>query len=430
MAQQSYARTRDLTGLLLIAGTAMRSITHLNLNASAYRSRIDSEDECVFQHIPSPDHTTHVAPPKLQTVLPEVFLLLAAALPILQHIVLSTSSCSVDLAAFGSQCPKLSSLHLGEPNQETLDGIKVAVPCLTHLHVSGGFSARSMNTKVCEYIEGICHAVHGCTRITSLELDFRHPHTFDEVVCPSAVWDQLPASIVEWSCLLVIPRMLEAESFMSRVRVLSLWKLPKSFKHQVQKLLKLAPLLEKLSLSETYALPTVELMWKEDITAVELSVIKNHLLDGFQLSCNEVVLSGPGRSVRDLLTWQSPLKDTTACDIRLHGDEHPLDCFDQLARVLPNILELCIEVRSSTDWEDAPLMVTECVASVMGCKHLEKLEINLPVAFTDSDLVALCMSLPDLSRLSCRPCHGLSLKCVDIRLRDQGREIDLGESRA
>lgn len=426
--EQSKNCAIGVTTLLAGAGSAIRTVSKLNLVVICCRQMPppdcnwslpqdqDKMDDYYRQSsslaIPSnPSHPCLVPQDTLR--------LLAAAVPGLQHLTLRTLYRNVDLSVFGSHCPKLARLDL-KSNASILRGIELALPHLTHLRLCNCYTFDACGTPrgMREHIETACQLVRACTKLVSLELDSEKK--LDTLDCPRETWELLPASLKEWHCNLDFPHMLEAASFMGRLRALSVGKLPSN---KVQALLKLAPLLKQLSVAEESTRTNVELMWGQDTTASDLCNLKARLLNGFSLDCLEVGMSGPSEAVRDILTWHSPLEHTRVCFINLPASMHSLDCLAQLARVCPKITELYI--RDASDWEEAPWMDKSIITPVLGCKLLDELEIDVSVAFTDADLFDLCMGLPALRALFCRKSEGVDFDNVMVLLGAEGRDVGI-----
>lgn len=234
----------------------------------------------------------------------------------------------------------------------------------------------------------------------------------------------MPASLVEWHCCVTFPHKLKAGPFINRIRVLSLGELPQNC--TVQELLKLAPLLEDLSVA-MWGTPTstqTELMWKDCITYAELTPLKTRLLKAFHLSCYTVCFTGPGLSIRDMQSLLSPLESTSACFIHLTGNVHPSDCLYKLAHSCPSIKYLYFG-ETTRRWAHAPWVGENFIASVSGCVHLRRLDVNFPVFFTNKGLVRLCMGLPALRSVYLQPCARLGLVAAMKELASQGRVVKI-----
>lgn len=426
IARQGTIIDQGMTTLLSGAASAIATITHMKLDVR--RTRTNLHQDIYFSESPasSPDF-----PCKSQdiTLMPYSALsLLAAAVLRLQHLYLHTICCDVDVAAFGAHCPQLSHLYV-ESDSAPLQGVHLALPGLTHLrltrsnpcwrHVEDCASTR-------EYVETACTSLHSCTSLTSLELCL-DLSCVAKVDCPSEMWNQLPASLVEWHCQAEFPHIFEAKLFMGRVKVLSLGRLPTRSGGRVQALLKLAPMLKDLTVSEWQLKGyQLELMWSPETLAAELLSIKERLLGGFKLSCEKVSLTGTCVAVRDMLAWHSPLEDTVSCCVHLTGTSRLADGLHKLARTLPRVEYLFVRDDYHM-WEEAQWMSEGLVTAVSGCKQMKRFDIDLSVAFTHAGLVGMCMGLPALETLYCRPCEGMSFQGVVLELAKRGRAVSIVE---
>lgn len=425
VALQSAKCVQSMSVLLAGAASAIRSITRLKLTVTRGDPTAPAVDYTYL--LPEACPAVPSIPPHIHLVPRTALSLLAASVPNLRHLHMCTSYGDVDLAAFGSHCPQLSHLTL-ECDAASLQGIDISLPSLTHLCLTTRSQSwrRGMRFIIRDYIDTALLLLRGCTSLVSLDLSF--PRTCsDRVDCPSEMWDRLPASLVEWHCRTNVPHMREAKLFMGRVRVLSLGKLDDEDGCSVQQLLTLAPLLHQLTVSERN--PTryeCELMWDSDITAAELDALRTRLQGGFTLSCEKVSLMGTAEAVQDMLAWLSPLEDTISCRVFLTGMARPLDCLGKLARMCP-----CIEYLYLGDeyyrWQQAPWTVEAFVTAVTGCKSVRRLDVDLQVLFTHAWLVSLCVAMPALHTLYCRPCAGVSCEDVMMELENQGHEISIVE---
>lgn len=416
----------DMSCLLSGASTSIQHITSLDLCVKRRRP-VDPRTPfpgSIFLSIIVPSGTglDHLVPRR-------AFARLAAAVPRLQRLTTSVQYGDVDLAAFGSLCPDLRELVM-TCDALSLQGIDMALPNLTHLHVSSTHVTFRTRNHVKTYVERACLLLRGCSNLTSVTISFQghRPEPDGQLKCSRKVWEQLPASLVEFHSNASFALLHKAASFMSRVRVLSLGQMPEEFM-RLPDLLRCAPQLQSLTIWH----PTepvgqeLELMWHADVSKVEISGLKARLQGGFQLSCEAVSFTGPGKLIADMMTWMSPPKDTHTCRVCFVdlADDTTLACLSRVPRLCPAVdyLKLGYEFISG----GAALVSESTLVHVMQCKHLVRLDVYIKVAFTHAGLVCLCTSLPALSQMFIQPCEGVSYEGVMAELASTGREIHLAE---
>ncbi|MEW5319455.1 MAG: hypothetical protein WDW38_010606 [Sanguina aurantia] len=404
------------------AASALRYMTHLELKVKRHNNAIQTSPS---RFAPSPDRSPSApsSHPHLYMVSRKALSLLAVAVPKLQHLQLRARYGEVDLSAFGTHCPALTHLHLDTKGDAmALQGIDVALPQLTDLTLVRRASSHlcKPDAQVEAYYNTACMMLRGCTSLTSLTFYSAGTMSWhDKVDCPKEMWDQLPASIVEWCCNTKFTHMLKAAAFMSRLRVLVLAKLPCK---RLPQLLKASPKLESLIIHRLWAqTKQLELMWASDTTPDELARIKAHLQGGFKLIGGvSVCLRGSSEMVADMLAWLAPLADTRRVLFDFKGVVQVQDCLAQLVRVVPNLQYLEL---SGCCGQGEPWLNESFLAPLVGAADLWRMDVHQQVAFTHSGMVAMCMDLPDLVVLYCWPCEGVSCEGVMAELAAKGREV-------
>ncbi|MEW5310299.1 MAG: hypothetical protein WDW38_002111 [Sanguina aurantia] len=348
---------------------------------------------------------------------------LAAAVPRLELLKVKAVYGDVDLAEFGKHCPKLAELIM-ESEAIALQGIDLAVPGLTTLVLilpNVPWFLQELDRERA-FVETACLLLRGCTKLSVVHIRFRSlMNSHHELECGKGVWEQLPPSLEAWHCNASFSHMWDATSFLGRVRALTLATLPC---HSLPEFLERAQSLDSLTLTSLShdEEGVVEMMWRDDvITPHTLARLKARLLDGFQLCCESVLFSGSDASVRDMLGWLSPLRDTHHCCVDLDAMEHGPGCFAEFARAVPDVRYLRMGLR--TGWEEPPWMDESFLTPLVKCSKLQRLDVCLGVAFTHAGLVALCTSLPDLLRMYCWPVQGVCFDSVKAELAAKGRQL-------
>ncbi|MEW5307949.1 MAG: hypothetical protein WDW38_010602 [Sanguina aurantia] len=405
------------------AAPALQHVTHLELHVR--RTNTDAIPTSPSRHAPSPDRAPS-APgghPHLYTASRRALTLLAVAVPSLQHLQLRARYGEVDLSAFGTHCPALTHLDMDtQGDAMALQGVDVGLPQLTDLTLVRREPGhlRTPDAPVGAYYNTACMMLRGCTNLASLTFHSAGTATRGgRADCPPEMWDQLPASVVEWCCSTHFTHMLKAAAFMRRVRVLVLAQLPCK---RLPQLLSAAPKLESLTIHRPMAqTKQLELMWAPDTPPDELARIRAHLLGGFKLVGGvSVRLRGSSEVVADMLAWLAPLADTRRVLLDFSGVVQVQDCLGALVRVVPNLeyLEL-----SGCCGQGAPWLNESFLAPLVGAPGVWRMDVHQHVAFTHSGMVALCVDLPRLEVLYCWPCEGVSCEGVMAELAAKGRGV-------
>lgn len=343
LADQLSTCTAQITTLLNGMGNAIACVTHAELKVT----------RCLPG--PSRHHYLHDISGTFSSASTEdvshlpaaMFAMLAARLPLLQHLSLVGYCEYVPLGVFGLRCPHLRSLQIDALQTQlgSLEHLHQSLPILSHFTLSnrGPLDLQSSHTYyyyIFKCVDSCFELLQKCKNLKILQLDLWAEHRFPEapvlvIECAARVWDCLPQSVDVLRCDVKLTSLPECLGFTSRVRVLHLADLDD---FRLPEFLKLAPCLQKLTVEHGQ---TVEVMWKdEDISFAELAVLKARLLHSFQLSCDSVSFTGSSVAVCDMLTWLLPLTDTTCCDIVFTDIVHDLDMLDQLPRVFPNLVHM------------------------------------------------------------------------------------------
>lgn len=380
LAKQLSTCTSQWTALFTGMGGAIACVTHAELNVirrasgSARYYDLDTLDREFMSH--TADDVSHLPA--------ALFGKLAAAMPLLQHLSLQGYCEDVAFNEFGKHCPRLQSLKVEALNTRlsSLKNIHQVLPSLAHFTVSNRGPVNKQHC-ICylddirSYVDSCCGIICDCSDIKILQLDLwvKHEWLGSEVVieCSKSVWDCLPPSLDELRCDVELRDIQEMSVFMSRVRVLQLVDIAYC---ELPELMKIAPCLEKLTVEQGQA---VDMMWSdESVSPAELSNLKERLLNGFQLNCERVCFTGSSIAIKDVMSWLSPLKGTTHCDVEYTDSVHDLAILEELTRVCPNVKRLKIvdDSASPSGWPQAQVVNLRDL-QLLAQMHLKCLDIRL-----------------------------------------------------
>lgn len=412
----------DMSCLLSGTSHAIKNVTELTLTVHRHhlvRHRGGAPTYVSLRSAPSGVGEHYLAPRK-------VFALLAAAVPNIKSLSLSTQYGDVDLSVFAMHCPSLRSLSW-KSDASALQGIDIALPNLTSLHLSIGYDFMSFVNDLEKNVQQASMLLHGCSNLTHLTMFFiSNTYTWQQEFS-SRVWEQLPVSLTEFSCNARFCYLICAKAFMSRLRVLTLGQLPEECSHFAN-FLHYAPNLSKLSICSGLSMDhELELLWEKQPAKDREASFKARMLEGFQLDAERVSLTGSPRSITDMMTWLSPLYGTAA--IRFHfntiKDSSLLECVSSLPRVCPGVQYLVFE--NDLVGEVGPLFDKDSFAVLSECKQLVRLDMYLDVKFTQSWLFSLFMSLPSLRWLYFQSCDGVCIEDIMTELASKGKNVEISE---
>ncbi|MEW5319485.1 MAG: hypothetical protein WDW38_010634 [Sanguina aurantia] len=288
-------------------------------------------------------------------------------------------------------------------------------------------------------VQHCCDALGDCENVRVLQLVLTDEEGWmgSEVVLENCSYlDGLPPSLDDLRCDVRMEGLLEATEFVSRVRALTVVAGEECcLCDTLPELLRLAPLLQEFTVSDSFEM---ELMWGNDadpedarakVSVAEVCEIKRRLLGGFQLRCEGVTLAGPIEQVHALMSWLSPLLDTTHCSIDFAGTVVNPMCLDQVARVCPALTSLSLADSSSkaraAELEAAGKTDVGVLMPLVGMWQLDTLIIGMTLEFTNTSLVNLCGCLPALSSLHCPPCDSVCCATVMQQLAARGRRVKI-----
>lgn len=341
-AEQLRTCKAQVQCLLTGAGNAFKSVTALQLTihseASPHKRR--------KQKPITGDPLLQQPVSRVAYVSKALCAMLAAAMPNLQRLTLSGMCIDVNLPVFGAKCPQLVCLQVEALTVPlfAIAQMHVALPGLTHFVLHSRSVGEGANLHL--YVDTVIRLLSGCSGLRVLELDFGSVANGANllVCCNLKEWENRPKCLDDLRCNLeMIPLLPGAPALFDNLRFLTVHELPLS---NLPQLLQHTPLLERATVTGD---GDVELCWlsnddeEEDIVMSEdIPWYKEQLLGGFQFSCPNVTLMGPTEAVVEVMTWLSPLANTTRCQIGLPGTVPDPKCTAMLERLCPKVLRLSL----------------------------------------------------------------------------------------
>lgn len=413
-------------------GDAVSTITHLTVDVTPVESMTPT-CAMLFQSSEMATFTTS-DPVNIPQVPSSMCEILALAVPDLQHLSLTGMCKEVALSAFGEHCANLTRLEVEffTVSRLALHGIDQALPNLSHLIVrfsapTGHYLCRNFRANM----DSLLPQLSDCENLKVLDLnlilplpDEGDPPSYEpNTSCVRGTWDRLPPSLDKLQSNLSLYLLTSAESLMARIRSVTLTELPDK---SVTEMIELCPLLESLHISGRGQVSVVNDRGKMD--AVQIGRLKERFLSGFLLSCESVFLSGPSKLIKMFISSMCPLVITTVCVVKIVGRNHVWNALEEFERVFPNVVHLSIQ--DNSDSEPATILSTfqGFLTPIAGCVHIMMLEIGMKIRFTQPGFVSLCVGLPSLCQVLCRPCEGVSYDSVLADLLVQGRQVTIAES--
>lgn len=428
VSQQRAKYITQMEYLLNDLGTAVKSVTYLELRINTTRFPKREKDRRATQM-----QAGSSGPPPLPS---KMFELLRQAVPTLQHLSLRGDYHSrVTLATFepfSRQLLKELQMEVGLFDNKSLQTIHEVFPGISHLtfkQYSDDWREHEPDDFIYSFLDTAHLDLSKCTSLTTLEIDGGAwwDDTCIDFPGNDQFWKRLPTGITDLRCNTRFnqilsswdsPRDPDCANLMDRLQHLTLSNIARS---TLQLVLKGSPRLERLTLSGT---AYMELMTDPAMSSEDLSSYKDHMLNGFQVSSPQVMITGSGEAIRDNMGWVPPLLDTTQCALFFPGAVHA-DCLGQVVRLFPSLVKL--NLYDDSKWADTPLMGEEFLNPLMGCRYMEDVEICVHLKYTHTGLVALCSSLPSLRKLRCQPCTGIRYARVATSLKAAGRNVLITE---
>lgn len=232
-----------MESVLASMGTALHSVTHMNLvvvssppNPPHSRWNDDAMDNDMIDRYFHPTCQSGVS-----HVPAAVCAMLATAVPKLQHLNLWGVCVDVALAAFGVNCPQISSLKVEAllVPVSSLIGIDVWFPNLAHFTINtrgmlgkrlivGPYDPPDVGswTYMQHYVDLVLPLLQGCSNLKILHLDIQPIKggfvKCEKIRCSQQVWECLPPSLEEFCCDVACYNMIDAPYLLSKVHVLTL----------------------------------------------------------------------------------------------------------------------------------------------------------------------------------------------------------------
>lgn len=417
-------------------GTAVSTITHLTVDVRSVQN-MSATCAMLFHSSKTAVFTTS-EPVNIPQVPSSMCAILANAVPDLQHLSLTGMCKEVALCAFGEHCRQLTRLEVEffTVSRLALHGIDQALPSLSHLILTfsapiGHYLCRNFRANM----DSLLPQLSDCESLKVLELNLvlaPHPGYKDDpssfvpsTSCVRGNWDRLPLSLDELHSNLSLYQLTSAEFLVARLRILTLIELPDK---SVTEVIELFPLLERLHISGRKIVNVVDNHDYGFNTSKEIDCFQERFLRGFLLSCANVSLAGPSKLIKAVLSSLCPLVITTRCTIKFLGRSHVWNALEGFEHVFSNLVHLNIYDTSNSDPATILSTFQGFLTPLSGCVHLMVLEVCMKIRFTQAGFVSLCMSLPSLCQVLCRPCEGISYESVEADLLAQGRQVTIAES--
>lgn len=383
LSQQLTTSTWQLQEILQGLKKSITSVTDLTLTFQHEQKEVNNNKRNARSRNPDPVHFA-----SFSIVSHTICAMLAKSVPMLESLTVEGLCMDAALATFGSFCPALSSLqlHAVSVSLQAVKNLGTVLPYLTAFKLTLP-KVRPYGQQLTEYVGSCMLQLRPSRFLTKVELNFK-----SDSYCPTclpAKWLQVPETLRDLVYITGEGSIRQSPAMLSRLHSLEICG---SSSSDIFAIMNLAPHLMEIS-----TIAEAILQCDADGVLADVSILRDRMDGGFQLSSQVVSLVGTSHNIRAVLEGLPPLSNNRATVIacKLQFTSPPcLDCLTDVARVFPRLTSLHMEKHFVGLPE--PEMGGEMLAPLVACTSLLKLTVRTPLIFTTTALIELCLSMRSL----------------------------------